>query len=244
MSSPFIPCPFQYNDIPGGGQQAIINVQPVSPTPYQNQMTIGSFALNSVSGSLYYLSGFTLGQATWSLIGTSAGDIVAVAGTVNQISSSTTAGTATLSIPTTFVAPGSIASTTTLTAGTGFTSTSGNIVATNGNFVASTAGTGIVLNSQVASGTTTATLNGRSGQVTITTPSIAAGAAFTFTLTNSSVTASTTQVLYGLTGGATGAAITIQSVTNSASTSTIVLMNGSGVTASTLSLVLTFLVLN
>jgi hypothetical protein len=87
-------------------------------------------------------------------------------------------------------------------------------------------------------------LNGRSGQVTITTPSIAAGATFSFALTNSSVTASTTQVLYGLTGGTTGAAVTIQSVTNSASTSTIVLQNASAVTNNTGSLVLTFLVLN
>jgi hypothetical protein len=131
-----------------------------------------------------------------------------------------------------------------LTGGTGITSTTGNITATAGNFVSSTAGNGIVLNSGTASGTTTATLNGRSGQVTITTPSIAAGATFSFALTNSSITASTTQVLYGLTGGTTGSAITIQSVTNSAGTSTVVLQNASAVTSSTGSLVLTFLVLN
>jgi len=131
-----------------------------------------------------------------------------------------------------------------LTAGTTITATSGNITATAGNFVSSAAGNGIVLNSGATSGTTTATLNGRSGQVTITTPTINAGSTFTMTITNSSITSSSTQVLYGLTGGTTGSAITIQSVTNSASTSAVVVQNASAVTNSTASLVLTFLVLN
>lgn len=122
-------------------------------------------------------------------------------------------------------------------------SVTGNMTAATG-FVATTAGAGITLNSGTASGTTTATLNGRSGQITITTPTINAGSTFTFTITNSSVTASTTQILYGLTGGTTGSAITIQSVTNSANTSAVVVQNASAVTNSTGSLVLTFLVLN
>jgi len=131
-----------------------------------------------------------------------------------------------------------------LTAATTITATLGNITATAGNFVSSTLGNGIVLNSGATSGTTTATLNGRSGQVTITTPTINAGATFTMTITNSAITGSTTQVLYGLTGGTTGSAITIQSVTNSAGQSAVVVQNASAVTNSTGSLVLTFLVLN
>lgn len=122
-------------------------------------------------------------------------------------------------------------------------SVTGNMTAATG-FVATTAGAGITLNSQATAGTTTATLNGRSGQVTITTPTINAGATFTMTITNSSITGSTTQVLYGLTGGTTGSAITIQSVTNSAGQSAVVVQNASAVTNSTGSLVLTFLVLN
>ena len=148
----------------------------------------------------------------------------------------------TLSIPTTFIAPGSIAATTSVTAGNGITATTGNIVAsagnvsasgtvtggtgviattgnitaTAGNFVSSTAGDGIVLNSGATSGTTTATLNGRSGQITITTPSIAAGASVTMTITNSAITGSGTQVLYTLSGGTPFAALTVGSVTNSA----------------------------
>lgn len=122
-------------------------------------------------------------------------------------------------------------------------SVTGNITAATG-FVSTTAGSGITLNSQVTAGTTTATLNGRSGQITITTPTINAGSTFTMTITNSSILASSTQVLYGLTGGTTGAAITIQSVTNSASQSIVVVQNASAVTNSTDSLVLTFLVIN
>jgi len=171
------------------------------------------------------------------LIGEGAGPIVATAvGATGTLLSGNTGADPT------FTASPSVSGS--LTAGTTITATLGNITATAGNFVASAAGDGLVLNSGATSGTTTATLNGRSGQVTITTPSIAAGATFSFALTNSSVTASTTQILYGLTGGTTGSAVTIQSVTNSASTSTIVLQNASAVTANTGSLVLTFLVLN
>ena len=122
-------------------------------------------------------------------------------------------------------------------------SVTGNMTTATG-FVATTAGAGITLNSAATAGTTTATLNGRSGQVTITTPTINAGATFTMTIANTSITGSTTQVLYGLTGGTTGSAITIQSVTNSAGQSVVVVQNASAVTNSTASLVLTFLVLN
>ena len=182
--------------------------------------------------------------ANWQQAVSSSGDILAIVGTNNQVAASTSSGTSTLSLPSSVITPGSLATTTTLTGGTGITATTGNITATTGNFVASAAGAGIVLNSGTSSGTTAATLNGRSGQITITTPSIAAGAQFTFTITNSSVTASTTQVGYWLTGGTNGSAITIQSVTNSAGQSVVVLNNGTAATANTGSLVLTFLVLN
>ena len=117
-------------------------------------------------------------------------------------------------------------------------------ITTATGLTATTAGAGITLNSGSTSGTTTATLNGRSGQITITTPTINAGSTFTMTITNSSITASSTQVIYGLTGGTTGSAITIQSVTNSSGQSVVVVQNASAVTNSTGSLVLTFLVLN
>ena len=221
-----------------------------APSTANINHNLGTLAIDNAAGNIYGLASKSGGVATWVLLGGSSGAISSVLGTANQITVNTAANVATISLPAAITAPGSflatttVASTTTMTAGTGLTATTGNITATSGNFVSSAAGNGIVLNSGTASGTTTATLNGRSGQVTITTPSIAAGATFSFALTNSSVTASTTQVLYGLTGGTTGAAVTIQSVTNSASTSTIVIQNASAVTNNTGSLVLTFLVLN
>lgn len=180
----------------------------------------------------------------WDQLTTSSGNVLSVSGTTNQVTVSPTSGNAVVSLPSTITTPGSLTTTTTITGGTGVTATTGNVTATSGNFVSSTLGDGILLNSGTASGTTAATLNGRVGQITITTPSIAAGSQFTFTITNSSVTASTTQVGYWLTGGTNGAALTIQSVTNSASQSVVVLNNGTGATANTASLVLTFLVLN
>lgn len=131
-----------------------------------------------------------------------------------------------------------------LTAATTITATLGAITATNGNLVASTAGTGILLNAGTISGTSSATLNARSGQITITTPSIAAGATFAFTLTNSAITGSSTQVMYALTGGTTGAALTTQSYVNTASQSVITIQNGTGATTNTASLTLNFLVIN
>jgi hypothetical protein len=223
----------------------------VAPASNQTNYPLGKRWINTAANTYYVLTNLTtsagITTATWTLMesGTTAflsltGDSgtalpsagnVQIAGTANQITTTGSGSTVTISIPSSPSFGGNT------TSATGFT-------ATNGNFTATAAGTGLVLNSGTAAGTTTATLNGRSGQVTITTPTINAGSTFTFTLTNSSVTASTTQVLYGLTGGTTGSAITIQSVTNSASTSTIVLQNASAVTNSTGSLVLTFLVIN
>ena len=212
-------------------------LQPKAPVATDTNWPLGKRWIDTVGLNAYTLVGLSsIGGvllATWG-----SGQINSILGTVNQIAASTTAGVSTLSIPSTFTAPGSVITTTSLT------SNLGNITASNGNFVALTAGTGLILNSSTASGTTTATLNGRSGQVTITTPSIAAGATFSFAITNSSVTASTTQILYSLTGGTSGSSLSIQSVTNSAGTSIIVIMNGTGATTNVSSLVLTFLVLN
>ena len=145
MSSPFIPCPFQYNDIPGGGQQAILVVSSVAPTVSQTQQGPGTFWLVPSplgSGNLYFLSGFLLGVPQWELIGTASGDITSVLGTASEITATTASGgVVTLSIPAGFVAPGSI------------TAASGAITATNGNLVLGTAGNKIISTSV---GTTTA----------------------------------------------------------------------------------------
>lgn len=86
-------------------------------------------------------------------------------------------------------------------------------------------------------------LNGRAGQVTFSSVSIAAAADLTLTITNSAIT-STSQILYSMSGATTGSALTIKSVTNTAGSSAIVVTNGTGATTSTANIVLTFLVIN
>lgn len=119
-----------------------------------------------------------------------------------------------------------------------------SITTTTGNIISAGAGSGLIFNASTVSGATSATLNARVGQITITSPSIAAGAAFTFTLTNNVIIGSTTQVGYWLSGGTLGSALAIQSYANTASQSIITLHNGTGATANTATLILNFLVLN
>jgi len=93
-------------------------------------------------------------------------------GTANQITSTGSGSTITLSIPVAFTAPGSIvatttiASTTTMTAGTGLTVTTGNLVASAGNISAT-------LGSITAATTLTATL----GAITATNGDLVLGTA-------------------------------------------------------------------
>lgn len=203
-----------YGDIPGGGSLAIIVVANTAPTTSQNQEAVGTFWLNpepAGSGNLYYLAGFVAGVPQWELISSSAGSIVSVAGTANQITANTTAGAVTLSIPATFIAPGSIAATTSVTAPTGYFTTP------------------VV----VAAAASPQTANGRTVDVTFSGVSIAAGATQSFVIANTAVPASTSSFNLTMIGATTGAALNIQSVTNVAATSTtIVVENGTGATTS------------
>lgn len=141
---------------------------------------------------------------------------------------------------------GALNATTSVTAGTSLTATLGDVTATNGNFVGSTAGTGILLNSPATSGAASGPVivNGRSGQATFTSVSIAAAADLTLTITNSAITGSSTQVIYSMSGATTGAALSIKSVTNTSGSSAIVVTNGTGATTTTADIVINFLVLN
>ena len=120
------------------------------------------------------------------------------------------------------------------------------VTSTAGNFVAGTAGTGILLNSPAASGAAASpvVVDGRSGRATFTSVSIAAAADLTLTLTNSSITAATTQIVFGWSGATTGSALSIKSVTPGAGTCAFVVTNGTGATTSTADIVIDFLVVN
>ncbi len=243
------------NQVYGIGQALISSLPPPvkflsAPTSAQDQYEIGQLAYTGTSGAYsFYLYA---GAGVWEIISDADGAIVSVAGTTNQVTASTTAGVVTLSIPSTFIAPGSIASTTTnnagtsMTAGTTITATLGNITATNGNFVGTASGTGIILTSAQASGAAASpvVVNGRSGRATFTSVSIAAAADLTLTITNSSITASTTEVMVSMSGATTGSALSIKSKTASSGSLAIVVTNGTGATTTTADIQIDFLVLN
>jgi hypothetical protein len=133
-----------------------------------------------------------------------------------------------------------------ITAGTTVTATLGNVTATNGNFVGSTAGTGLLFNANSASGVASGpvVLNSRAGRVTFTSVSIAAAADLTLTMTNSAITSSATQVICSMSGATTGSALSIKSKTAGSGTIAIVVTNGTGASTTTADIEIEFLVVN
>lgn len=206
------------------------------PTLYiYNGQTWVNPALNSTGGSFTSL---TVTPGPVSLTGTT---------TINTTGSATTTigtgGTGAVAIGN---ATGNTAVTGALSTTTTLTATLGNITATNGNFVGSTAGTGLQFNANTATGAAASpiVINSRAGQAIFTSVSIAAAADLTLTITNSAITASTTQVIYSMSGSTTGSALSIKSVTNSSGSSAIVVTNGTGATTSTSNITLNFIVVN
>ncbi len=209
----------------------------------------GQLYLDTVADSAYMWSGtvwIALGSGATggvvTLTGDSGGAIspvggnIDILGTLNQLVTTGTAGTITLSLPSAIVAPGSLTTTTTLaagttiTAGTGITSTLGNIVASAGDITATlgsvSAGTSVTAGTTVTAtlGNITATngniVRGTAGNKDVYTSvatTIAAGAnsAGTVTLVAGEAVVSTTAVtansqirIYRQGVGATGAAAT------------------------------------
>lgn len=129
------------------------------------------------SGPVDTLTGGTGGALT-----PTAGNINLL-GTTNQITSTGSGSTITFSLPSVVVAPGSLTATTslgattTVTGGTGVTATTGNITATNGNVVLSTAGNKLVIATGAnASVGTSAAMSGTPGAVTVATTACSATA--------------------------------------------------------------------
>lgn len=227
----------------GGGQvpnPANVLKRTGAPSTKLTQDRLGTIAVDNATAIIYMLASKSGGVNTWVIAASGGGFVASVLGTANQITANTVAGVVTLSLPAALTAPGSVTATTTLTA------TLGAVTATNGNFVGSAAGSGLLLNSPAASGVAASpvVVNGRSGQATFTSVSVAAAADITLTITNSAITGSSTQINYFMSGATTGSALSVKSVTNSAGSSAIVVTNGTGATTSTANIVLTFLVLN
>ncbi len=146
-----------------------------------------------VGNSIYQLLNLSTSQgvtsATWVEIADADGPVQEILGTSNEIDVASAAGTYTLSLPTSVVAPGSLETTTTLTA------TLGDITATNGNIVRGTAG-----NKDVYSSVATTTTAGANSAGTVT---LASGTA---TVETTAVTSASQIRLYRQGIGSTGAA--------------------------------------
>lgn len=103
---------------------------------------------NSVNPPVQY---YTVGAGLWYQTANTAFGVSSVTGTANQITASPTTGNVILSIPAAFIAPGSIASTTTITSGTSMSATTTftagtGITSTTGNLALNGVGSKVVIN--------------------------------------------------------------------------------------------------
>lgn len=205
------PTPFPLNRIPATSD---INYPIGQIVVYEAGNTF--YGLSSKSGGLAHWvnMGSTLAGGIQTLTGGTGGPIspvlgnVNLAGTTNQITTTGSGNTITFSIPSVFIAPGSIAATTTLTA------TLGNITATNGNLVLVAAGNKI--NRTSVATTTTAGANS-AGTVTLV--------GGTATVATTAVTAGSLIRISRMGIGATGAAALGQLSTGTISTGVSFVIN-------------------
>ena len=200
-----IPTPLAYAGVQAvNPPETIIAVRAPSTS---DKKAIGTLWVNKSTQTSYQLAGYLSGVPVWIALGGGSSAIATInsnapvagnyvlAGTANQIAIGQTAGTSTFTIPAVFTAPGSIASTTTITAGTSLTATLGAITATNGNIVKGTAGNKDVYTSVATNATAGAN---SAGSVTL--------AGGTATIATTAVTANSLIRIYRQGIGATGAA--------------------------------------
>lgn len=199
-----------------------------NPTSSDTGYPLGQLWINKSAGNTYALAKVAGGSATWNALG---GDTTAVAtltgdsgtatpssgniqikGTANQVSTSASGAIVTLALPSAITAPGSLTTTTTLTAGTDLASTAGNVLI-NGSakqlrvkggavtdFIGQAtlaAGTVTVANTNIAAGdrilVTRSAKNASTAYGTFET-TISAGASFTITSCKSDTTTETNDV--------------------------------------------------
>lgn len=275
MTSPFVVSPVAYGDAPSGGVVMPMIIAARVPSNTIDKLPAGYWWLSSLdqfivgpggtvtygNGNLYYQAGNSGGLPNWILVSDSSGPIVGINGTANQITAINAAGTVTLSIPATFIAPGSIASTTTITAGTGLTVTSGGAavtgtttINTSGAAVTTigTGGTGAVnignaTGNTAVTGTLTSTagITASTGNIVATAGQVNAGTSMTagtsITSTLGNITATNGNIVRGTAGNKdvyTSVATDGTAGANSAGTATLsggtVTINTTAVTASSI----------
>ncbi len=160
------------------------------------QLLIGSTGAAPVAANITAGTGISVtnGAGTITIAATTAG-VTSVTGTANQVTSSPTTGAVVLSTPATFIAPGTIASTTTLTAGTFYRDTATTIAAAG-----TTQGTATAITTSYAAVTTVTT-----GSATgVRLPATVAGTKIT--ISNRSGNAVTALNVYPAVGSAIDAA--------------------------------------
>lgn len=123
------------NQVYGLGQALISSLPPPqffesAPTSTATNYEVGQIAFTGTAGA--YTFYIYAGDGVWDTLESSNIAVTSVSGTANQVTSSPTTGAVVLSTPSTFIAPGSVASTTTMTAGTGLTVTSGGLTVSAG----------------------------------------------------------------------------------------------------------------
>jgi hypothetical protein len=217
----------------------------ITATSAGSTVTLSVPVIFSAPGTVVSGTGIT---ATTGGVTATAGNIVATAGNISATVGSVSAGTTVTGGTGVVATTGNVsASAGAVNAATTMTATLGNITATNGNFVASTAGSGIVVPAAtVAAGASPQTSNARAGRVVFNTVSIATNADQTFVINNTQITAATTVCLVTMHGAKTGTALSLKSVVSAASSLTITVTNGNGIAIVTQDTDLTFdyLVLN
>jgi hypothetical protein len=148
---PTLPMPQGFETSPVGSANENWSVGQIGFTPLGN------------ATNFYIYGGATTG---WVNFASNGGDIISIVGTANQITASTTAGVATLSLPSVLIAPGSLEVTSGFTVDAGTTSITGTTnINTSGSAVSSigTGGTGATHignatgNTQVTGSLTTST---------------------------------------------------------------------------------------
>lgn len=175
-----------------------------APNSNQTNYEIGQLVYTPPkTPTAFYIYG---GGGNWIELVTSSGAVISVLGTANQITVTTVAGVATISLPSAITTPGSLTTTTslssgtTVTAGTGVTATTGGVTASAGNIVA-TLGNISATAGSVSAGTTVTAGTGitaTTGNIVATAGAVNAGTSITATLGD--ITATNGNVVLGTAG--------------------------------------------
>lgn len=175
-----------------------------------NTVLNASFTLTSISPSNGVIT------ATWTQEGGSgSGTVTSVTGTTNQIGVTPTTGAPVVSLPSAITAPGSLTTTTSLTA------TLGNITATNGNLVLGTAGNklSITTGSNASTGVSGA-MTGTPGVIAVATTACTASSVIVFSRATTGGTPGQVSITAQSTSG-----FTLTSTANETSTFNYLIIN-------------------